>query len=122
MRVAMFSSESLHSINTGGLHVTKLAAGLQRRGHDVHVHPAQRSAPLRLHRRRALPPRRSWLERQLRGVHGLYVQSHGPPFPRGHVDDRQVRAGTLNSDSKCNTFAQTGRGCCDGKTIRAPEP
>ena len=28
----------------------------------------------------------------------------------------------LNSDSKCNTFAQTGRGCCDGKTIRAPEP
>jgi glycosyltransferase involved in cell wall biosynthesis len=39
MRVAMFSSESLHSINTGGLgvHVTELAAGLQRRGHDVHV-------------------------------------------------------------------------------------
>src|SRR5512132_4048645 len=39
MRIAMFSSESLHSINTGGLgvHVTELAAGLQRRGHDVHV-------------------------------------------------------------------------------------
>src|SRR5512132_2701126 len=39
MRVAMFSSESLHSIATGGLgvHVTELAAGLQRRGHDVHV-------------------------------------------------------------------------------------
>ena len=36
MRVAMFSSESLHSITTGGL-VTELAAGLQRRGHDVHV-------------------------------------------------------------------------------------
>jgi molybdate transport system regulatory protein len=28
----------------------------------------------------------------------------------------------LDSDSKCNTFTQTGRGCCDGKTIRAPEP
>lgn len=39
MRVAMLSSESLHSITTGGLgvHVTELAAGLQRRGHDMHV-------------------------------------------------------------------------------------
>jgi len=39
MRIAMFSSESLHSISTGGLgvHVTELAAGLQRRGHDLHV-------------------------------------------------------------------------------------
>ena len=39
MRVAMFSSESLHSIAIGGLgvHVTELAAGLERRGHDVHV-------------------------------------------------------------------------------------
>ena len=39
MRIAMFSSESLHSISSGGLgvHVTELAAGLQRRGHDLHV-------------------------------------------------------------------------------------
>lgn len=39
MRIAMFSSESLHSISSRGLgvHVTELAAGLQRRGHDVHV-------------------------------------------------------------------------------------
>lgn len=39
MRVAMFSSESLHSISSGGLgvHVTELAAGLQRRGHEIHV-------------------------------------------------------------------------------------
>jgi glycosyltransferase involved in cell wall biosynthesis len=39
MRVALFSSESLHSISSGGLgvHVTELAAGLQRRGHDMHV-------------------------------------------------------------------------------------
>ncbi len=39
MRVAMFSSESLHSITSGGLgvHVTELAAGLQRRGHEIHV-------------------------------------------------------------------------------------
>ena len=43
------------------------------------------------------------------------------PNPRGGV--RQIIPGKgLNSDSKCNTFAQTGRGCCDGKTIRAPEP
>lgn len=35
----MLSSESLHSISTGGLgvHVTELAAGLERRGHDIHV-------------------------------------------------------------------------------------
>ena len=39
MRIAMFSWESLHSIFLGGLgvHVTELAAGLQRRGHEVHV-------------------------------------------------------------------------------------
>lgn len=39
MRVGMFSSESLHSITTGGLgvHVTELAAGLERRGHEMHV-------------------------------------------------------------------------------------
>lgn len=39
MRIAMFSSESLHSISSGGLgvHVTELAAGLQRRGHELHV-------------------------------------------------------------------------------------
>lgn len=39
MRIAMFSSESLHSIAAGGLgvHVTELAAGLERRGHEVHV-------------------------------------------------------------------------------------
>lgn len=39
MRIAMFSSESLYSIFEGGLgvHVTELAAGLQRRGHEMHV-------------------------------------------------------------------------------------
>ncbi|MBK8011866.1 MAG: glycosyltransferase family 4 protein [Deltaproteobacteria bacterium] len=39
MRIAMFSAETLHSINSGGLgvHVTELAAGLTRRGHEVHV-------------------------------------------------------------------------------------
>src|SRR5512135_350301 len=39
MRIAMLSSESLHSIASGGLgvHVTELAAGLQRRGHEIHV-------------------------------------------------------------------------------------
>jgi len=39
MRVAMFSWESLHSIKVGGLgvHVTELAAGLERRGHEIHV-------------------------------------------------------------------------------------
>jgi glycosyltransferase involved in cell wall biosynthesis len=39
MRVAVFSWESLHSMSLGGLgvHVTELAAGLERRGHEIHV-------------------------------------------------------------------------------------
>ncbi|MGA1825314.1 MAG: glycogen/starch synthase, partial [bacterium] len=37
MRIAMFSWESMHSINIGGVgnHVTELAAGLERKGHEV---------------------------------------------------------------------------------------
>jgi glycosyltransferase involved in cell wall biosynthesis len=39
MRVALSSWESLHSIKVGGVavHVSELAAALQRRGHEVHV-------------------------------------------------------------------------------------
>jgi glycosyltransferase involved in cell wall biosynthesis len=39
MRIAMFAWESLHSIPVGGVavHVTELAAGLERRGHEVHA-------------------------------------------------------------------------------------
>ena len=39
MRIALLSWESLHSVPVGGVgaHVTELAAGLERRGHDVHV-------------------------------------------------------------------------------------
>ncbi len=39
MRIALLSAESLHSITSGGLgvHVTELAAGLHRRGHELHV-------------------------------------------------------------------------------------
>lgn len=39
MKIAMFSWESLHSIPCGGIsvHVTELAAALQRRGHEVHI-------------------------------------------------------------------------------------
>ncbi|MBN2475184.1 MAG: glycosyltransferase family 4 protein [Pirellulales bacterium] len=39
MRIALFSWETLHSIPVGGIsvHVTELAAALQRRGHEVHV-------------------------------------------------------------------------------------
>lgn len=38
-KIAMFSWESLHSIAVGGVapHLTELAAGLERRGHEVHV-------------------------------------------------------------------------------------
>jgi glycosyltransferase involved in cell wall biosynthesis len=39
MRIAMLSWESLHSIAVGGVgvHVTELAAALERKGHEVHV-------------------------------------------------------------------------------------
>ncbi len=39
MRIAILSWESLHSVFVGGLgvHVTELAAGLERRGHEIHV-------------------------------------------------------------------------------------
>src|SRR5215468_8379700 len=39
MRIAMLSWESLHSICVGGVgvHVTELAAALERKGHELHV-------------------------------------------------------------------------------------
>ena len=39
MKIAMLSWESLHSIPVGGgaVHVTELAAALERRGPEVHV-------------------------------------------------------------------------------------
>jgi glycosyltransferase involved in cell wall biosynthesis len=43
MRLALFSWETLHSIAVGGVgvHVTELAAAMQRRGHEVHVFTRQ---------------------------------------------------------------------------------
>jgi len=43
VRIALFSWETLHSIAVGGVgvHVTELAAALERRGHDVHVFTRQ---------------------------------------------------------------------------------
>jgi glycosyltransferase involved in cell wall biosynthesis len=43
MRIALFSWETLHSIPVGGVgvHVTELAAALERRGHEVHVFTRQ---------------------------------------------------------------------------------
>ena len=43
MRIALFSWETLHSIAVGGVgvHVTELAAALQRRGHEIHVFTRQ---------------------------------------------------------------------------------
>ncbi len=43
LRIALFSWETLHSIAVGGVgvHVTELAAALQRRGHEVHVFTRQ---------------------------------------------------------------------------------
>ncbi len=43
MRIALFAWETLHSIPVGGVgvHVTELAAALERRGHEVHVFTRQ---------------------------------------------------------------------------------
>jgi glycosyltransferase involved in cell wall biosynthesis len=43
VRIALFSWETLHSIAVGGVgvHVTELAAAMQRRGHEVHVFTRQ---------------------------------------------------------------------------------
>jgi glycosyltransferase involved in cell wall biosynthesis len=43
VRIALFSWETLHSIAVGGVgvHVTELAAALERRGHEVHVFTRQ---------------------------------------------------------------------------------
>jgi glycosyltransferase involved in cell wall biosynthesis len=43
MRIALFSWETLHSISVGGVsvHVTELAAALERRRHEVHVFTRQ---------------------------------------------------------------------------------
>jgi glycosyltransferase involved in cell wall biosynthesis len=43
VRIALFSWEALHSIAVGGVgvHVTELAAALERRGHNVHVFTRQ---------------------------------------------------------------------------------
>jgi glycosyltransferase involved in cell wall biosynthesis len=43
MRIGLFSWETLHSIAVGGVgvHVTELAAALERRGHEVHVFTRQ---------------------------------------------------------------------------------
>ena len=43
MRIALLSWESLHSIAVGGVavHVTELAAALDRRGHEIHVFTRQ---------------------------------------------------------------------------------
>lgn len=40
LRIALLTWESLHTIAVGGVapHVTELAAGLERRGHEVHVY------------------------------------------------------------------------------------
>ena len=63
MRIALFSWETLHSIAVGGVgvHVTELAAALQRRGHEVHVFTriGHGQAHYDLHPRRPLPPLRA---------------------------------------------------------------
>ncbi len=57
MRIAMLSWESLHSIPVGGVgvHVTELAAALERKGHEVHVYT-----------------RMGWGQREYECIHGVH--------------------------------------------------
>ena len=63
MRIALLSWESLHSIPVGGVgvHVTELAAALERKGHDVHVFT-----------------RMGWGQSHLDRIHGVWY--HRCPF------------------------------------------
>lgn len=65
MRIALLSWESLHSIAVGGVavHVTELAAALERRGHEVHVFTRLRWPG-------------DWWHAQIDGVH-----YHRVPYP-----------------------------------------
>jgi len=85
MRIVMCSSESLHSVAAGGLgvHVTELAAGLERRGHEVHV----------------ISPRASG-QRDYDRIHGVHY----------HRVDQEMRAGLVDQmDSMCRAMADRFR-------------
>ncbi|HON11136.1 MAG TPA: glycosyltransferase family 4 protein [Chitinispirillaceae bacterium] len=73
MRIAMLSWESLHSVSLGGVavHVTELAAALERKGHEVHVFTRMRWAG-------------DWMYDRIHGVH-----YHRVPYTGAHdiVDD-----------------------------------
>ncbi len=69
MRIALLTWESLHSISVGGVavHVTELAAALERQGHEVHVFT-----------------RMAWSgHAQYELIHGVHY--HRVPYP-GHQD------------------------------------
>jgi glycogen synthase len=72
MRIALLTWESLHSISVGGVavHVTELAAALQRKGNEVHVYTRMRWAG-------------DWQYHQIDGVHYHRVPYAG----RGDIVD-----------------------------------
>ncbi len=72
MRIALLTWESLHSISVGGVavHVTELAAALQRKGNEVHVYTRMRWAG-------------DWQYHQIDGVHYHRVPYGG----RGDIVD-----------------------------------
>jgi glycosyltransferase involved in cell wall biosynthesis len=69
MRIALLSWETLHSVAVGGVavHVTELAAALERKGHEVHVFTRMRWP-------------NDWQYDRIHGVH-----YHRVPYP-GHAD------------------------------------
>jgi glycosyltransferase involved in cell wall biosynthesis len=74
MRIAMLAWESLHSIAVGGVgvHVTELAAALERQGHEVHVFTR-------------MGPGQAYLER----IHGVWYHRCAFALNRNFVDEIQ---------------------------------
>jgi glycogen synthase len=68
MRIALLSWETLHSVSVGGVavHVTELAAALERKGHEVHVFTRMRWA-------------NDWHYDRIHGVHYHRVPYGGHP-------------------------------------------
>lgn len=95
MRIALLTWESLHSIAVGGVavHVTELAAALQRKGNEVHVYTRMRWAG-------------DWQYAQIDGVHYHRVPYAG----RGDIvnDVNEMCRGFVNSVFQTEDYMGAG--------------
>jgi len=79
MRIALLSWEALHSVSVGGVavHVTELAAALERLGHEVHVYTRLRWPG-------------DWHYDRIHGVHYHRVPYNGHPDLIEDVDNMDL--------------------------------